>query len=463
MSISDKVIPPAGPRSAGAVVDVQQFIDHRPFGRFQWLIVAFCFLVVALDGFDTAIMGFIAPALVDDWGIPRAALSPVLSAALFGLAIGALTAGPLADRYGRRLVLNCSVLFFGLWTLAAAFSEGVTSLVILRFLTGLGLGAAMPNAITLTSEYSPARKRALMTMVMFAGFTLGSAAGGLIAAHMIDAFGWRSILLLGGVMPIVLFAFMLWKLPESPRYLVVRHGGDDRIRALLSRMAPGALRGQETFSIPEKPDVQNRRPLGVIFVDRLAFGTGMLWFTYFMGLLIIYLLGSWLPTLIRDAGFTLDKAAVVTALFQIGGTFGAILVGYLMDRMSPQRIIAISYAVGSLFIFSVGHASTDLMWLSLAVLGAGFCMSGSQSAMTALAATFYPTRGRATGVSWMLGIGRFGAIAGAVIGGEMLRLNWSFPTIFSLLAIPALLAATALTLMERYYTRLSKLPEAVTV
>jgi AAHS family 4-hydroxybenzoate transporter-like MFS transporter len=458
MSISDMVIPPGSERSRRAVVDVQQFIDQQPFGRFQWLILAFCFLVVALDGFDTAIMGFIAPALVDDWGISRAELSPVLSAALFGLAIGALTAGPLADRYGRRLVLNCSVFFFGLWTLLAATADGVTSLVILRFLTGLGLGAAMPNAITLTSEYSPQRKRALMTMVMFAGFTLGSAAGGLIAAKMISAFGWRSILLLGGAMPMLLVAFMLWKLPESPRYLVVRRGADDKIRALLSRLSPGTLRGGESFSIPEKPDVQNRRPLGVIFVDRLAFGTGMLWFTYFMGLLIIYLLGSWLPTLIRDAGFTLDKAAVVTALFQIGGTFGAVLVGYLMDRMSPQRIIAISYAVGSVFIFSVGHASTDLMWLSLAVLGAGFCMSGSQSAMTALAATFYPTRGRATGVSWMLGIGRFGAIAGAVIGGEMLRLNWSFPTIFTMLAVPALLAAASLTLMERYYKKLAVLP-----
>ena len=462
MSISDKVSPPSGRGTSLASVDVQQFIDTQRFGGFQWLIVAICFLIVALDGFDTAIMGFIAPALVDSWGIAASSLGPVMSAALFGLAIGALTAGPLADRYGRRLVLNVSVFFFGLWTLLAATADGVTMLIVLRFLTGLGLGAAMPNAITLTSEYSPARKRAFITMLMFCGFTLGSAAGGLIAAKLIPAFGWRSLLLLGGAMPVVLFVFMLLKLPESPRYLVVhksdRSDNDARIGALLSRLAPGALKGNEQFSIPEKPDVQQRSSLGVIFVNRLAIGTGLLWFTYFMGLSIIYMLGSWLPTLIRDAGFALDRAAIVTSLFQLGGTAGALLVGYLMDRVSPQRVIAISYAFGGAFIFMVGHASTDLMLLSLTVLGAGFCMSGSQSAMTALAAGFYPTRGRATGVSWMLGIGRFGAICGALVGGIMLKLGWSFTTIFTLLAIPAVLAAIALLLMERYYTGSSGTP-----
>jgi AAHS family 4-hydroxybenzoate transporter-like MFS transporter len=458
MSISDKVSPPPGRGSSLASIDVQQFIDTQRFGSFQWLIVAICFLIVALDGFDTAIMGFIAPALVDDWGIQAATLGPVMSAALFGLAIGALTAGPLADRYGRRLVLNCSVFFFGLWTLLAATADGVTTLIVLRFLTGLGLGAAMPNAITLTSEYSPARKRAFITMLMFCGFTLGSAAGGLIAAKLIPAFGWRSLLVLGGAMPIALFVLMLVKLPESPRYLVIREGNDARIGALLARISPATIKGGEHFSIPEKPDVQQRSSLGVIFVNRLAIGTGLLWFTYFMGLSIIYMLGSWLPTLIRDAGFALDRAAIVTSLFQLGGTAGALLVGFLMDRMSPQRIIAISYACGGAFIFLVGHASTDLMLLSLTVLGAGFCMSGSQSAMTALAAGFYPTRGRATGVSWMLGIGRFGAIAGALVGGLMLKLGWSFTTIFTLLAVPAVLAAIALLLMERYYTGLSGTP-----
>ncbi|NKF23760.1 MFS transporter [Solimonas marina] len=417
----------------------------------QWLTVALCFLVVALDGFDTAIMGFVAPALADAWHVARADLAPVLSAALFGLAIGALCAGPLSDRYGRRRVLLVSVLTFGLFTLAAAAASSMTGLIAFRFLTGLGLGAAMPNAITLTSEYGPARRRAFITMIMFAGFTLGSAAGGFIAAAMIPMFGWQSMLALGGVLPLGLFVLLWLWLPESPRFLVVRQRPAAEVAALLRRIAPLAFTERTRFVIPEKADVSGRSSIAVLFVDRLASGTVLLWLTYFMGLAIIYMLGSWLPTLIRDAGFDLEQAAVVTGLFQLGGTVGAILVGWLMDRISPYRVIAAAYAFGAVFIFAVGRGSGDIVLLAGFVLGAGFCMSGAQSAMSALAAAFYPTRGRATGVAWMLGIGRFGAIAGAMLGGVLLQLGWHFASIFALLAVPALIAAAALLIKEKIY------------
>ena len=184
-------------------LDVRQLIDQQPIGRYQKWVVFLGFLIIALDGLDVAIIGFIAPQLKSDWGLDAQSLGPVLSAALIGLALGALIAGPLADRYGRKAVLLCSVLLFGLWTLASAFSPNLEALVALRFLTGLGLGAAMPNASTLVSEYAPARSRSLLITLAFCGFSLGAAAGGFVSAWMIPNLGWRSVLALGGVLPLM--------------------------------------------------------------------------------------------------------------------------------------------------------------------------------------------------------------------------------------------------------------------
>ncbi|MFD0938624.1 MFS transporter, partial [Methylobacterium trifolii] len=222
------------------VVDVRPVIDAGGFSGLQRLTFALCFCIVLLDGFDTAAIGYIAPSLTAEWGVGRAAMAPVLSAALFGLAFGALSAGPLADRFGRKAVLVAAVFEIGVACLASAFSGDLTQLVALRFLTGLGLGAAMPNAVTLTSEYCPAPRRALLTNMMFSGFPLGAAAGGFLAAWMIPLFGWRSVLVLGGVAPLLLAVLLVPALPESLRYLVARGAPTARIRAVLARIAPDA-------------------------------------------------------------------------------------------------------------------------------------------------------------------------------------------------------------------------------
>jgi len=260
-------------------VNVQTFLNEHPFSAFQWVVFALCFIIVLLDGFDTAAIGYIAPSLMKQWGVARPDLAPVLSAALFGLAAGALSAGPLADRLGRKLVLIGSVLVFGVACFGSAFAADLNQLTILRFVTGLGLGAAMPNAVTLMSEYCPDHRRATLTNAMFCGFPLGAAFGGFLAAWMIPQWGWRSVLLL------------------------------------------------------------------VVFV-------------------------------------------------------------------------------------------------------AGALMNTAQSSMPALAAGFYPTQGRATGVAWMLGIGRFGGIAGSFLVAELARRHLGFEAIFSIVAVPGLIAAAALLVKQ---------------
>ncbi|TCP77538.1 AAHS family 4-hydroxybenzoate transporter-like MFS transporter [Pseudomonas putida] len=426
--------------SVGKSLDVQLFINQQPLSRYQWRVVLLCFLIVFLDGLDTAAMGFIAPALSQEWGIDRASLGPVMSAALIGMVFGALGSGPLADRFGRKGVLVGAVLVFGGFSLASAYATNVDQLLVLRFLTGLGLGAGMPNATTLLSEYTPERLKSLLVTSMFCGFNLGMAGGGFISAKMIPAYGWHSLLVIGGVLPLLLALVLMVWLPESARFLVVRNRGTDKIRKTLSPIAPQVVAEAGSFSVPEQKAVAARSVFAVIFSGTYGLGTMLLWLTYFMGLVIVYLLTSWLPTLMRDSGASMEQAAFIGALFQFGGVLSAVGVGWAMDRYNPHKVIGIFYLLAGVFAYAVGQSLGNITVLATLVLIAGMCVNGAQSAMPSLAARFYPTQGRATGVSWMLGIGRFGAILGAWSGATLLGLGWNFEQVLTALLVPAALA-----------------------
>ncbi|MGN7748572.1 MFS transporter [Pseudomonas sp. 22515] len=426
--------------NVGKSLDVQSFINQQPLSRYQWRVVLLCFLIVFLDGLDTAAMGFIAPALSQEWGIDRASLGPVMSAALIGMVFGALGSGPLADRFGRKGVLVGAVLVFGGFSLASAYATNVDQLLILRFLTGLGLGAGMPNATTLLSEYTPERLKSLLVTSMFCGFNLGMAGGGFISAKMIPAYGWHSLLVIGGVLPLLLALVLMVWLPESARFLVVRNRGTDKVRKTLSPIAPQVVAEAGSFSVPEQKAVAARNVFAVIFSGTYGLGTVLLWLTYFMGLVIVYLLTSWLPTLMRDSGASMEQAAFIGALFQFGGVLSAVGVGWAMDRFNPHKVIGIFYLLAGVFAYAVGQSLGNITLLGTLVLVAGMCVNGAQSAMPSLAARFYPTQGRATGVSWMLGIGRFGAILGAWSGATLLGLGWNFEQVLTALLVPAALA-----------------------
>ncbi|MCG8907657.1 MFS transporter [Pseudomonas sp. DP-17] len=431
---------------AAGTLDVQSFINAQPLSLYQYRIVLLCFLIVFLDGLDTAAMGFIAPALTQDWGIDRASLGPVMSAALIGMVFGALGSGPLADRFGRKGVLVVAVFLFGLFSLLSAYSSNLEQLMALRLLTGIGLGAAMPNATTLLSEYTPERLKSLLVTSMFCGFNLGMASGGFVSAKLIPAYGWHSLLLLGGVLPLMLAVVLLVWLPESARFLVVRNRGADKVKRVLAPIAPAEVVAARDFSVPEQKTVQSRNVFKVIFAGTYSAGTLLLWLTYFMGLVIVYLLTSWLPTLMRDAGASMEQAAFIGALFQLGGVLSSVAVGWAMDRFNPHKVIGIFYCLAGVFAYCVGQSLGTVTLLATLVLAAGMCVNGAQSAMPSLAARFYPTQGRATGVSWMLGIGRFGAILGAWIGATLLGLGWNFEQVLTALMVPAAIATAAVVI-----------------
>jgi AAHS family 4-hydroxybenzoate transporter-like MFS transporter len=424
-------------------VDIKAFIDSRPISAFQWFLVAMCFLVVAADGMDVAIMGFVTPSILQEWDISRAAFGIVLSAAPFGLVIGALVAGPSSDRVGRKPVLIASILLFAVLTLLAAYASSPTEMALLRLVAGMGLGAAMPNATTLLSEYAPQRRRSLMITVMFTGFNLGSAVIGFAAAALIPAYGWRSVLVLGGAAPLALVPILLLFLPESARLLALRGAAAARIAATLGRVTGHRFAGGESF-VSNEPPLPTRKPIGVLFSQGYGATTVSLWITYFMGLLVIYLLTGWLPTIMKDAGLPIATAANVTAMFQIGGTVGSVVVGWAMDRARPALVIAAAYLCGGACVLALAQMGVLSPALAALVFCAGFCMSGAQTGLNAYAPGCYPTVARATGVSWMLGVGRFGSILGSAVGGALLGLGWGFGAIFTALAVPAVCAAIAI-------------------
>lgn len=431
-----------------SIVDAQSIINGSRFGPFQWLIFGMCFFIVLLDGFDTAAIGFIAPSLVSEWGISRPALAPVLSAALFGLAVGALVAGPLSDRIGRRLMLIVSVLVFGVACLASAYASNITNLTALRFVTGIGLGAAMPNAVTLMSEFCPDKRRAVIVNLMFCGFPLGAAFGGFLAAWMIPHFGWRSVLMLGGLAPLALLLLLVSQLPESVRYMIAKSQSVEKIRRTLAKINVAAHDASSFFMTEHTQAPSGQGGIALVLSRSYVVGSVMLWLAYFMGLVIFYASINWMPILLKEAGLTPKAATLISALFPLGG-IGAVLCGALMDKFNANRVIATCYALTALTVYGIGQAVGNVGLLVVVVFAAGVLMNTAQSSMPALAAAFYPTQGRATGVAWMLGIGRFGGIAGSYLVAELTRQQVGFSGIFSIIAVAGLIACVALFIKQR--------------
>lgn len=426
------------------LVNVKAWIDARPVSAFQWRVLALCLIIIMFDGYDAAVMGFIAPALIEHWGISRSAMGPILGAAMFGVALGALIAGPLSDRYGRKRVILLSVLIFSAFSLACAFAASPMQMALLRFIAGLGLGAVMPNCVTLLSEYMPERRKGIMITLMFSGFNIGSGLGGFIAAGLLSHYNWPAVLIFGGALPLLMLPVTGWLLPESALNLVVRKAPRTQIAALLNRMG-GNFTADHAF-ILHSPGVKRKSTIAELFRHGFARGTIILWLTYFMGLFVIYLLNGWLPTIMRSGGISLEQAAVIAGLFQLGGPVGGIIVGALMDKLRAKWVIGIVYFLGCACLCIQGLAGLSGIALGVVIFITGMCINGAQNGLQVYSPAYYPTEIRATGVSWMHGIGRTGAILSSSLGGLLMGAFPGQSAIFFVLALPALFAAVSIVL-----------------
>jgi AAHS family 4-hydroxybenzoate transporter-like MFS transporter len=408
-----------------------------------------CALTVFLDGFDTQSVAFVAPALAGAWHLHANALGPIFVSSLVGLLIGALFFGPLADKIGRRWVLMICTATFAVFTLATASSTSVTELLIFRFLAGLGLGGGMPNAIALTAEYCPLRRRGTAVMVMFTGFSIGAAAAGGVAAALIPSLGWRSVWYVGGILPLILLPIQFFLLPESIRFLVLTAAPGAKIAAILNRIDPAAgVSADARFELGEE------QPRGVpvrhLFLGGRALGTALLWVMFFTNLLDLFFLQSWIPTITHAAGVSVRTAVIIGTMFQIGGTIASLVLGIAVDSFGGYVVLATMYLLGGIFVIVIGGTTAAGALMALTFC-AGFCVVGGQNSANAAAALFYPTAIRSTGVGWSLGIGRIGAIIGPLFGAFLLSLHWPNSSIFLLGSVPLFIAMVAAIVMTVAY------------
>ncbi|MCG8442505.1 MAG: MFS transporter [Caulobacterales bacterium] len=429
-------------------IDIAAIIDARPIGALQARVVVLCALIAIVDGFDTQAIAFVGPLVAAEFAIATPEMGRIFAAALIGLMAGAFSFSPIADRIGRKPVIIASCAIMGVSSLLTATASSGAELLIYRFATGLGLGGAMPSINTLTSEFAPARRRAVLMTVMFAGFPLGAALGGLLSAELIAVFGWRSVFILGGAAPLALILVLIPALPESIRHRAQRDARDPHIGRVISRLDPSFRpTGDEVYRTGDAPAAAGSM-LGLFQGGRGA-RTALLWIVFFANLLMMYTLISWLPSVMRGAGLPLDRAIITTVVFNLGGVAGGLAIAWIIDRSGPFRILAAAYATAAVSVTAIGAFIGSLPVLFTAVLVAGFTIVGTQFGLNALAVSLYPTTLRSTGLGWALAIGRIGAILGPIIVGAALARGLATAHIFLAAAAPALACIAAVILLAR--------------
>ena len=391
-----------------------------------------------------------APALAKELGQPVASFGPVFAGGLSGLIIGSLFISPLADRFGRKRLLIVAILIFGLFTLAPTLDLDYGRLIIYRFVTGLGLGSAMPCAITLTTEFAPRRYRALLTNSMFVGFPLGGAIAGLTAGHFLADQDWRSVFLIGSIVPLLLVLPIAFFLPESVTFLASRGLNRAGIAAILSRLdRTRTYNAAEEFTMPSARARSAR--IGTLFSPDLRLGTVLLWGVFFCTLFALFSLASWLPAMLQEAGAAPERAVRGPVLMLIGGVLGGITFGFAIDRLGAPRFLAGAYILAAVFTALLGHALDAFPIALVLIFLCGFCNVGGQLSINGLAARFYPIEVRSTGVGWALGLGRFGAIIGPVTGGWMLAAHWSPALVFGVIGFACLVSAACMIALGLVY------------
>ncbi|HEU4403787.1 MAG TPA: MFS transporter [Polyangiaceae bacterium] len=442
---------------------IGELIDGRGMSALQWRVAALCFAVTLLDGFDVQAMAFVAPAVAASWGVGVKALAPVLSASLVGLFVGSLVGGPAGDRYGRKRAMLASFALVGAATLGGATATSMGQLFAWRLLAGVGLGGSIPNALTLTAEYVPARLRAMVLTLMLSGIPVGAALGGGVAARLVPSAGWPAVFVVGGATPLALAAALAWALPESLQFLALQGAEAPALRRLLERLAPGA---PPLEALPAPPPSARAAELSrggpsarelllssarSLLRGGRARSTLALWLVFFCNLFTVYLLLSWIPVAMTRAGQP-QAAAIRTAVaFNLGGVPGGLLLAALIDRyrFDPQRVLAVAF--GAVAALAVAASSVDptsgAFFAVTTLLGAG--VMGGQLGLSALAADVYPTSIRSTGIGWAIGVGRFGAIVSPLVGGYVLARSEHAASLFSLAALPAGVACAGVLFLAR--------------
>jgi MFS transporter, AAHS family, 4-hydroxybenzoate transporter len=423
-----------------AVSATETALENQRIGGLQLRVAALCTLVQICDGYDLNSVAWAVPSLIRTWHLPPPMFTMAFLWSSVGILVGALSAGPIGDRFGRRPLLLGSLTIFGIASLLTASAGSIGTLALWRFFTGVGIGGGFSGAAALTGDYTPHRLRATMIMATFTGAPAGGFIGGQLVSVLLAHYDWPVIFIVGGVFPLLLVAALALWLPESPRFLARKQDLSPRHSEVLQRLdiapAPGSA-----------VDVAQGNPVAMLFSQGYALQTILLWIIYFCSLMNLFLFAYWMPTVLNLVGYTPSEAVFASSLRDFGGMMAVLYLGLAIDRMGPERTLAWHYALGAVFIAVIALVALPHVMLLLVTFLAGATIIGSQTGANGTCGKLYPARMRTSGLGWALGIGRLGGIAAPVLGGYLLSLGLAPPHIFLSACLFALIAAVATALL----------------
>ena len=423
-----------------AVINVNDTIDRHPITAYQIGVLVLCMLVALLDGYDTQAIGYTAPAIAQALHLQMNVFGPVFSAGLLGAAFGALSFGPLADRFGRKRFMVAATIIFAVFSLLIVRVASLPELLAYRFFAGLGLGGATPSFLALGGEFAPTSKRGVFVSVAFAAFPFGGLIGALTSSYVIPNFGWPFVFYIGGTAPLIMAVVLAIWLPESLRFLIARNIRLDEVRRTLARIAPGKIAPDaQLVASPERE--REGVPVKHLFTDGRAAKTLLIWGAFFVCFMVLVTVTAWTPTLLRSVGFSLSAGALIIGLNNAGSVCASALSGLLVDRFGPFKTLVPGFVIGGLCLAAFGQATSLVATLAVASTLAGFFVGGTGTGLIALTAALYPTTVRSTAIGWGMGMGRLGQVFGPLGTGLLVGWGVGAAGIFYAAAIPCFVGA----------------------
>lgn len=425
---------------------VNEPITRGETGRLQYRVITLCALVLVFDGYDVGAIGYVLPALARAWAKSPSDLTLAIVLGGIGMLAGSMIAGPLGDMRGRKPVFVASIAIFGIFSIATAFAESSVSLSLLRFLTGMGLGGGIPAAVALTSDYVPRKNRALVVGMMTCGVPVGLMLGGLVSSRLIPAYGWQTVFLLGGILPLLSLPVLARWLPESQMLL---REGHSSVAADVSSAQSGS-----DEAVPGRILTTSSRPIWFYLVVRLfrdgyAVRTSLLWTMFFCNFLAHWLMVFWLPSILSAAGATDADAAFYSALLPLGGLAGIGAIALITRYGRIEWTLAMMLLLGALATGAMWGLKLPPIATAVTIGSIGMGLMGAQFGMNGLCGAAYPPDIRATGLGWAFGIGRVGNIVGPGLGGLILAASFPPRTMLLVSVGAALVAAIAMFLLGR--------------
>lgn len=426
-------------------LNVNRLVDEAKFKPFHFKVLFWCLLIIIFDGYDLIIYGVALPLLMEEWSLTAIQAGMLASAALFGMMFGAMIFGTLSDKLGRKKTIMICVSLFSGFTFMGAFADSPTQFAVLRFIAGLGIGGVMPICVALTSEYAPKRMRSTLVAIMFSGYAIGGMMSALLGAWLVADYGWEIMFYIAGI-PMLLLPIIWVMLPESLMFLT-KEGRNDEAKVVLKKLSPNtSITSASTLTLDE-PIKGDDAPIRALFLRNRGFSTVMFWIAFFMCLLMVYALASWLPKLMIQAGYSLGASMIFLFALNIGGMFGAIGGGALADRFHIKPVLTVMFSGGAVALILLGYNSPQAVLYTLIAI-AGATTIGSQILLYTFVAQYYPTTVRSTAMGWASGIGRIGAIVGPVLTGALLTLELPHAMNFLAIAIPGAIAAISIMLVN---------------